>query len=108
LLAPEFTIENIVTAVTDKTYYGAAGCLEWLNDMTDTFAEGWRCQVEIIIADSDDFVVGRLAFVATGVRSCAPLDLRWIAVAWFREGRVTKMEGYANRHEALKAVGIEE
>jgi hypothetical protein len=32
LLAPEYRIENIVTAVTDKTYYGAAGCVEWFTD----------------------------------------------------------------------------
>ena len=38
----------------------------------------------------------------------APLRLRWIAVTWFHDGKATRSAGYANRHEALKAVGLEE
>jgi ketosteroid isomerase-like protein len=107
ILSRDFTIENIVTAVTDKTYYGAAGCLEWLHEMTDAFAEGWHCEVETIIAHSDDFVVARLAMIATGARSGAPLSLRWIDVAWFEDGKLARVAGYAHRHEAFKAVGLE-
>jgi hypothetical protein len=107
-LAPEFRIENIVTAVTDKTYYGAAGCREWYDDTSDAFAEGARCEIEAIIADRDDFVVARLAFVGTGARSGAALHLRWIAVTWIQDGKLARIAGYANRREALKAVGLEE
>ena len=46
LLAPDYRIENTVTAVTDRTYYGAAGCVEWLNDMSDAFAAGARYEIE--------------------------------------------------------------
>jgi hypothetical protein len=108
LVAPEFRGENIVTAVTDKTYCGVAGCLEWFNDMSDAFAEGARLEIEAIIADTDDFAVARLAFVGTGARSGALLRLRWISVFWFHDGKATRSAGYANRHEALKAVGLEE
>jgi hypothetical protein len=52
--------------VTDKTYYGPAGCLEWLDDMSEAFSEGARYEIEAIIADSDDFVVSRIAFVRSG------------------------------------------
>jgi ketosteroid isomerase-like protein len=108
LLAPEYRIENIVTAVTDKTYYGTAGSLEWFDDLSEAFAAGARYELEKIIAEGDDFVVGRVAFVGTGARSGAPLRLRWIAVIWFHDGKATRSAGYANRHEALKAVGLEE
>jgi hypothetical protein len=108
MLAPEFRIDNIVTAVTDKTYLGAAGCIEWYDDMSDAFAEGARYEIEAIIADRDDFVVARLAFVGTGARSGAALHLPWIAVAWFQDGKLARCAGYANRHEAFKAVGLEE
>jgi ketosteroid isomerase-like protein len=106
LLAPEYRIEAVVTAVTDKTYYGAVGCVEWLNDMSDAFAEGARYEVEAIVAHGDDFVVGRVAFVGTGARSGAPLRLRWLTVTWFHDGKATRSAGYANRYEALKAVGL--
>lgn len=108
LLHSGYRIDNIVTAVTDKTYYGAAGIVAWFSDMADAFASGVRWEMEAVIADSRDFVVARMAFVGTGARSSAPLQLRWIAVSWFRDGRATRSVGYANRHEALKAVGLEE
>jgi ketosteroid isomerase-like protein len=108
MLAPGFRIDNIVTAVTDKTYLGAAGCIEWYDDTADAFAEGVRCEIEAIIADRDDFVVARLAFVGTGARSGAPLRMPWIGVTWLQDGKLARCAGYANRHEALKAVGLEE
>jgi hypothetical protein len=107
LLAPQFRIENIVTAVSDKTYYGAAGCREWLRDIADAYRAGARLEIEQIIADEDDFVIGRLAFAGTGARSGAPLGLRWIAVGWFHDGKATRWVGYANRRDAFKAVGLE-
>ncbi len=30
LLAPDYRIENVSTAVTDRTYYGVNGVREWL------------------------------------------------------------------------------
>jgi ketosteroid isomerase-like protein len=108
LIAPDFSIENVVTAVTDKTYHGAAGCVEWWRDLSDTFAAGARYEVEAIIAEADDLVVGRVAIAGTAARSGAPLRLRWVTVTWFEDGKATRSVGYANRHEALKAVGLEE
>jgi ketosteroid isomerase-like protein len=106
LLAPGYRIENIVTAVTDKTYYGAAGCLQWFRDMSEAFAEGARYEIEAIIADTDEFVVSRMAFVGRGARSGAPLRLRWITATWFENGKVSRSAGYAHRQEALDAVGL--
>ena len=108
LLAPEFRMENIVTAVSDKTYRGVAGVREWLSETFDVLAEGARLVVEEIIADGDEFVVGRVALVGSGARSGAPMHVRWISVGWFSDGQATRNAGYATRHEALKAVGLEE
>lgn len=108
LLAPEFRMENIVTAVSDKTYWGVAGVREWISEAFDVLAEGTRLVVEEIIADGDEFVVGRVALVGSGTHSGAPLHLRWISVGWFSDGKATRNAGYATRHEALKAVGLAE
>jgi ketosteroid isomerase-like protein len=108
LLAADYRIENIVTAVTDKTYYGASGSVEWFSDMSEAFATGAEHEVEAIIADGEDFVVARTAFFGVGARSEAPLRLRWIAVTWFANGKATRSVGYAHRADALKAVGLEE
>jgi len=108
LLAPDHVVENATTAVTDKTYYGVAGCVEWKDDMRDGFAEGARCVVEEIYAETDDAVVGRTAWLGTGARSGAPLELRWVTVTWFRDGKATRTVGYTSRREALGAVGLPE
>jgi ketosteroid isomerase-like protein len=107
-IAPDYRIENVVTAVSDKTYHGAAGCLEWWRDLSDTFAAGARYELEAIIAETDDLVVGRMAIAGSGARSGARLRLRWINVTWFEDGNVTRSVGYANRHEALEGGGLEE
>jgi len=106
LLAPDYHIDNIVTAVTDKTYNGVPGCLEWLQDMSEAFAPGARYEMEALVADTEEFVVTRMAFVGVGARSGAPLQLRWIAVTWCDRGKLTHSAGYANRREALEAVGL--
>jgi ketosteroid isomerase-like protein len=108
LLAPDYRIENIVTAVTDKTYHGVPGCLEWMRDMSDAFAPGARYELEAVIADTDELVVTRMAFVGTGAHSGAELRLRWITVTWCDAQRIYRSVGYANRHQALKAVGLAE
>jgi hypothetical protein len=108
LLAPGYYIENIVTAVTDKTYYGVAGCLEWWEDTVEAFAPRPRYELEEVIAQNDDLVVARLAFIGKGAQSDAPLELRWIATTWFEDGKATRSAGYAHRREALEAVGLAE
>ena len=69
---------------------------------------GARFESEKIIADGDDFVVGRVALTGSGSASGAPLHLRFISVVWLDAGRVVRTQGYASRPEALKAVGLEE
>jgi ketosteroid isomerase-like protein len=108
LLGPNFRLENVVTAVTDRTYHGVAGVREWMRETFDGFEEGARYEVEKILADGDDFVVGRVAIVGSGARSGAPLQLRWTNVFWFQGGKATRGAGYATRREALKAVGLGE
>jgi ketosteroid isomerase-like protein len=104
LIAEDFLMENISTAVTGRTYFGAAGWRAGRSDLFEVFDEGASFVVEEIIADGDDFVVGRVALVGTGALSGAPLDLRWISVGWFPDGKATRTVGYASRREALAGV----
>lgn len=108
LLVPGLRMDNATTAVTDKTYYGVEGCLQWRADLAEGFAPGVRFEVEEILADGDDFVVGRQALIGTGASSGAPLRLRWVTVMWFEDGKASRTVGYNARREALKAVGLAE
>lgn len=101
-------MENTATAVTDKTYRGAAGVREWISDFFDAFDEGAHHEIEEIVADGDDFVVSVVRIVGRGARSGAPLTLRWVNVTWFHQDKMVRAVGYLSRREALKAVGLEE
>jgi hypothetical protein len=84
------------------------GVREGIADMFEGLDANSRFQTEEIIADGDDFVVGRVRLVGRGAHSGAPVTLRWMAVAWFEGGKMTRGVGYVHRREALKAVGLEE
>jgi hypothetical protein len=106
LVTPHYTVQNVRTAVTDKTYLAAAGILQWRNDLIDVFAEDVRIEGDFV-ADGVDFVVTRTRIVGKGAGSEAPLTLRFAGVHWFEGGRVRRTVGYARVSEALKAVGLE-
>lgn len=106
MLEPGFRIENASTAVTDKTYFGAQGVREWIANTFDGLDAHARYGIEEILADGDDFVVGWVRIVGQGARSGMPMTLRWTAVLWFHDGKVTRGAGYVRRREALEAVGL--
>ena len=70
--------------------------------------EGARYEIEEILADGEGFVVARVRLVGHGARSGAPVALRWVAVAWIHDGKMTRSAGYLGRREALEAGGLEE
>lgn len=106
ICTPDFRMENTSTAVTDKTYHGAEGVREWARDFFEAFDAGASYECEEILAHGEDFVVAVVRLIGRGVRSGAPLELRWIAVTWFVDGRMCRGVGYLNRREALDAVGL--
>ncbi len=106
LLAPGFLMVNASTAVTDKTYHGVPGVLEWATDMFEAFDASARFEIEHVVADGEDFAVTMNRIAGTGVRSGAPLVLRWPAVFWCHDGKLVRVVGYLRRREALEAVGL--
>ena len=73
LITPDVRRENVSTAVTEKTYLGATGVRDWMNDFFDAFDEGARYEIEEIVAVGDDVVVAVNRFVGRGSRSGMPL-----------------------------------
>ena len=104
LVAEDCRIENVSTAVTDKTYVGLEGARQWMRDLFEAFGEDAVLEQEVLAAE-DDYVVGLLSISGRGSASGAPLDLRWVGVMWFRDGLITRAAGFANRREAFAALG---
>ena len=106
ILAPDFRLENRVTAVTDYAYHGAVGWREWMGDLFEMFLEGASYSVEEIIAVGEDFVAATFCVEGIGARSRSPITFRWAGVTWFCDGKATLAVGYATRDSALHAVGL--
>ena len=106
-VAADCRVENVNTAVTDKTYVGPDGLREWRDDMFGPFGEV-QLQIENVIAVGDDYVVGVTSLKGRGAASEAPLYLRSVNAYWFRDGKLVRTSGFLHTRDALSAVGLEE
>src|SRR6478735_4692150 len=84
LLAPGFVMVNADTAVTDGTFHGAEGVIQWTRDILD-------------------FVVATVGIEGTAEQSRMPVAFRWAAAFWCSDGCLTRVVGYLQLREALKA-----
>jgi len=107
LIAPDYLIENVSTAVSDNTFHGAAGLRQWLSDTFDALDDDARYELGELLAEGDDFLVHRVGISGRGARSGAPVALQWVGVSWFRDGKIIRTAGYLRRREALEAVGLD-
>lgn len=107
LLAPDFQVEAVSTAVTEGTYHGAEGLRHWISDFFDVLGEDGRYEVQPLEV-GDDYVIGHINIVGSGAVSGAPLALRHYGVMWFRNGKITRAVGYPTREEAHAAVELRE
>ncbi|MDQ4040662.1 MAG: nuclear transport factor 2 family protein [Actinomycetota bacterium] len=105
LLTPDFRIENVTTAVTDRVYHGAEGVRQWMSDFFDVLGEDARYEARPI-ADGDDYVVGDIRIIGRGAASGAPVELRHYGVMWARDGKIVRAVGYPTRRAALEADGL--
>lgn len=105
LLTDDFELKNATTAVTDATYYGYEGALQWRQDFFDV-VEDAHYEIDEILAQADDYVVIANHLTGRGASSGAPVDLRWASVFWFRDGKIARVAGFNSRRAALEAVGL--
>jgi hypothetical protein len=96
---------NVSTAVTDRTYRGAEGFRQWLDDFFEVLGPEARFTADPV-ALGDDYVVGRLGILGRGAVSGAPVELRFYGVMWIEDGKIARAVGYPSRRAAFDAVGI--
>ena len=106
LLTPDFAIVNADTAVTDKVYEGHEGAQQWRDDSFDVFKDDARFEYRVEAA-APELVVTRLRITGTFAASGMPVDLRWMGVFRFRDGRFAHVTGFTSREEAFRAAGLE-
>ena len=94
------------TALTTRIYHGVDGVIEFFDTVLDAF-EQVRQVPERFIDCGDQVVV----FVRTEARARTvdlEVDELWAHLVTVRNGKVTRVEQFRNRDEALEAAGLGE
>jgi ketosteroid isomerase-like protein len=108
LLASDFRVENLATSAADDLYYGPSAWRDWLRDLLRLFDAGASLSAIEPMAAGEDFILASFELAGRSVSSGEHLSFGWTAVAWLRDGAVSRAVLYASRREALDAVGLHE
>jgi ketosteroid isomerase-like protein len=87
-------------------YEGIEGVRHFLREWTEPF-DDWEIEVESL-HDAGDRVVAVCRQHARSKTSGLPVDMQLAMVFTVEDGLETRMQMYADRDEAFKAVGLEE
>jgi len=79
----------------------------FIREWSDTF-ESWQIEVEVIRDAGADKVVGIMRQRGSAKSTGVPVDMRFAQVWTVRDGKLRRMQMYADTADALKSVGLEE
>jgi ketosteroid isomerase-like protein len=88
------------------TFHGSDGLLEAIAEWVEDFEEFTLTPEEF--TDADDRVLVRVHQTAVGERSGAPIEATFWFVHTVRDGKITRLDMFANRAHAFDAAGIGE
>jgi ketosteroid isomerase-like protein len=89
-----------------RSYRGLEGVHQWQRLMDEIWAD-WDFQAERFFDAGDEVAVfGRTS--GTARQSGAPVEISVAHVLTLRDGRVTRLKVFLDRHEALEALGLSE
>ena len=91
----------------ESTYHGIEGVERFLSEWREVW-EGLEVEVEDIRAAPDGRVVSLILQRGKGRSSGLAMDMESAQVATLRDGKVTRLENYEDRAEALEAAGLRE
>jgi ketosteroid isomerase-like protein len=90
---------------TESSYHGVEGFLRWQQQLDEIWND-WRVEAERFF-DAGDHVVAFVRVSGTAKKSQAAVGISTAHVLTLREDRVTRVEIFLDRHDALKVVGLE-
>jgi ketosteroid isomerase-like protein len=105
---PDFVwdISTYRGAMVPGAFVGIEETNEWLAEWLEGF-EDWSVEIKEAI-DAGDLVVTIARQRGRAKHGGPPVEMRFAQVWTFRDGRITRMNMYADREEALEAAGLEE
>jgi ketosteroid isomerase-like protein len=108
LVSPDVEWEDAVFWTEGpRTFRGRAGVREWLNQVLEPW-QSLHLESEGVTDVSGGRFVARFDFTARGRESGVETQLRFWALCWVADGRITRREVFRERAEALEAAGLSE
>jgi ketosteroid isomerase-like protein len=106
LYAPDIRIDNVKGFPITGPYFGHDGVRQWLADLSEII-EDFALEIDEVVPLDDERVLttqrlkGR--FSHTGIE----VDEPWASTTTFRDGLITRAQGFASRKQALRAATTE-
>jgi ketosteroid isomerase-like protein len=91
----------------DHTYRGLDGIRRGLTEWLEVW-QAWEARVDDIVAAPDGRVVVLTWQRGKGRQSGLPMDMEWAQIITLGGGKITRVDAYDDRSEALKAAGLSE
>jgi len=89
-------------------YRGHQGLQQWRDDTFDVI-EDWRVELDdVVTGDDPHLLVAIQRFVGRTRHTGLEVDFPLAVVVRFRDGLISRFEGYRERAEALEAAGLSE
>jgi ketosteroid isomerase-like protein len=108
MLAPDIVWDTSRSSFPEaRIYHGIDSVREWFRDLGVAFEEEVRYEIEEL-RDLGDRVLLELRAEAAGRSTRIGVDRRFVPVFTFRDGKVVRMDRYADRAEALAEMGLSE
>jgi ketosteroid isomerase-like protein len=106
-LHPDAVWHNTAEFPGQRACVGAPAIVEFWQTLLDSFEASGTIDIERVVVGEDSVVLG-LHSVGRGKASGLPLDLRWGASCWVRDGKVSRVDVHGDWAKALEAVGLVE
>ena len=103
-LAPDFELHERPELPDAKVYRGPDDAKDFWRKTQEIFAKIEWLPSEF--TDLGDVVVVEAKVIAVGRGSDVPVEFEETDVFWFRDGLLTRLQGFATRVEAMAAVGV--
>ncbi len=89
----------------ESAYHGIEGIERFLTEWVEVWSD-LELEVEDVIAAPDGSVVTLLRQRGRGRDSGIPMEMTMAQIATLRDGKVTRLDNYEDRGEALRAAGL--
>ena len=91
----------------ESAYHGVAGVERFLEEWLGVW-DDYEMEVDDVLPAPDDRVVSLIHHRGKGRKSGLPMDMEMAQIATVRDGKITRLDNFDDRGQALEAAGLAE